>query len=143
MILERLFAEEAGSPVSSLEGDRLDAVIKEELVKHPELSVKEIQEIVDAAKVLVYARAYAAPAFGPSLSQLHLEYGLGIQEVVFVMLYAGANVVISNEMLASDPMKEGMSRRDFIRAASIAYDYMAQFNKQYRIDNGLSPKYEN
>ena len=100
------------------------------------------REYVEGTVIRVLSmKNHGVHGLGPALGNLYNSSDLGCQELVFAAMYAAANINIGME--EGDP-KGGFPfvKRDFIRAAVLAYDLAAVMLKEVKRREGDIPKYD-
>lgn len=98
-------------------------------------------EMAEAVLSLMACRGLSA-SFGPHINQLIRERSLTIYDTIFTTIYAAANL---NTAAAADAatMNQAMTKRDFVRAAALCYEYMELQRKQVMRAAGEISKYDN
>ena len=132
---------ESGITTSALE-DLVKGLVEEE-VKDGRLDGVTKEELVTLITGMTLVKQISMAVFNSPLAQCLSEFNLSIKDTVFACIFAAANLNVSSEMTEEKPQDALHSKRDFLRCATLAFDYMQLHYKGRLKDSGAHPQHDN
>lgn len=99
------------------------------------------EHVADQIHMVIDCKRRGVTYLSNIFTQCYSQLGMSIPEIIFMCVYAAANLNVSTLEVVGD--QAGLNRRDFIRCAPIAYDMMMQYMKDKGRREGTIPKYDN
>jgi hypothetical protein len=124
-----------------ISSEDLSEIIKEEVEKTSQEA--DVETRIGVILDLIMVKNMAVQEFGKGVHTCLNEHQMPIKDVVFAAIFAGANLNVSAELKATDPIKETYSKQQFMQIAELAYDYMLLHQKSLMKATGQHPPHDN